>query len=176
MLSSEAKRQVQENGQKLLGPGRFAKASISSRDWIQTMLRDPVTEEERAWMDKQDKEDQMNASSEESEDGVTDDGMKDVLELLPPSYRLILHRINVGNDFLFPLMLELIPCFHRHWFGCPAMYGKHVFPLQLFFINTSLLTSLIFEMGPRSQVEESFRVFVVVQIEGSKEWQGVRDF
>jgi hypothetical protein len=31
-------------------------------------------------------------------------------------------------------------------------------------------------MGPRSQVEESFRVFVVVQIEGSKEWQGVRDF
>jgi len=80
MLSSEAKRQVQENGQKLLGPGRFAKASISSRDWIQTMLRDPVTEEEQAWMDKQDKEDQMNASSEESEDGVTDDGMKDIFE------------------------------------------------------------------------------------------------
>ena len=81
MLSSEAKRQVQENGQKLLGPGRFAKASISSRDWIQTMLRDPLTEEEQAWMDKQDKElDQMSASSEESEDEVTDDGMKDIFE------------------------------------------------------------------------------------------------
>ena len=79
MVSSEAKRTVQENGQKLLGPGRFAKASISSRDWIEKMLRDPVTEEEQAFMDKQDRENQMDAS-EESEDGVTDDGMKDIFE------------------------------------------------------------------------------------------------
>jgi hypothetical protein len=80
IVSSEAKRTVQENGEKFLGPGRFAKASISSRDWMQKMLRDPVTEEEQAFMDKQDEENQMGTSSEESEDGVTDDGMKDVSE------------------------------------------------------------------------------------------------
>jgi hypothetical protein len=45
---------------------------------MQKMLRDPVTEEQ-AFMDKQDKENQMDAS-EESEDGVTDDGMKAVLD------------------------------------------------------------------------------------------------
>ena len=43
------------------------------------MLRDPLTEEQ-AFMDKQDKENQMDAISEESEDVVTDDGMKDVLD------------------------------------------------------------------------------------------------
>ena len=79
MVSSEAKRKTQENGEKLLGPGRFGKASISHRDWIQTMLRDPVTEEEQAFMDKLDKENQMDAS-EESEDGVTDAGTNDVFE------------------------------------------------------------------------------------------------
>jgi hypothetical protein len=78
MVSSEAKRTVQENGEKLLGPGRFAKASISSRDWIQKVLRDPLTKEEQAFMDKLDEENQMDCETSDGE--VTDDGMQDVSE------------------------------------------------------------------------------------------------
>ena len=76
MVSAEAKRKIQENGEKLLGPGRFAKAGIPSSNWIQKMLRDPLTEEEQAFMDKQDEENQMDI--EESDGEVTDDGMQDV--------------------------------------------------------------------------------------------------
>ena len=78
MVSSEVKQNVQESGHKLLGPGRFGMASISHQNWLQKMLRDPLTEEEQAFMDKQDEENQMD-DSEVSERDINDE-MSDVFK------------------------------------------------------------------------------------------------
>jgi len=67
-VNSEVKRKIQESSDKHLGPGRFGAADISHRDWVEKMLRAPLTEEEQAHMNKLDEENELDDSEEGTDD------------------------------------------------------------------------------------------------------------